>query len=142
MVSHIALLVVMTIRFKYFLSIEQPVQTFISRDIIFISGKFVIEDSESCFTVAYLSIVNNNNPDHEFDMTSIPLWILTIIDIINKDIDFAFTRLTKKNVDVFDFSSATIDNNHIDLDLLIIEIKSDNDNETLEDEDDEQKEEL
>ncbi|CAG8753078.1 24640_t:CDS:2 [Cetraspora pellucida] len=75
MVSHIALLVVMTIRFKYFLSIEQPVQMFLSGDVIFISGKFVIEDSELCFIVAYLSIVDNNNPNCEFDTTNVPLCI-------------------------------------------------------------------
>ncbi|CAG8701465.1 26284_t:CDS:2, partial [Dentiscutata erythropus] len=40
-------------------------------DLVFISGKFVVENSEQCVTITYASIIDNN-PSHEFDTTSIP----------------------------------------------------------------------
>ncbi|CAG8689587.1 16995_t:CDS:2, partial [Racocetra fulgida] len=64
-----------TIKFKYFFPTNQPYQTFANGDIIFISGKYIVENSEPCFTIAYVSIVDNKNPNREFDMSDVPITI-------------------------------------------------------------------
>ncbi|CAG8512774.1 26964_t:CDS:2 [Gigaspora margarita] len=50
---------------------EQP-QLFRPRDLVFISGKYVIEKLEQCITVSYASVVNNENPNREFDISDVP----------------------------------------------------------------------
>src|SRR5260363_34433 len=56
-----------TIRFKYFFSNNSPSQFFTSGDLVFISGKCVVENLEQCMTISYASIINNNL-NHEFDL--------------------------------------------------------------------------
>ncbi|CAG8766368.1 14248_t:CDS:1, partial [Racocetra persica] len=49
-----------------------PVNTFANGDIVFISGKYIIEGSEPHFAIAYASIVDNKNSNREFDATDLP----------------------------------------------------------------------
>lgn len=63
------------IKFKYFLSANQSPRMFTTGDTVFISGKYVIENSEPCFTIAYSSIIGNKNPNHEFNTTALPVCI-------------------------------------------------------------------
>ncbi|CAG8542619.1 1997_t:CDS:1 [Scutellospora calospora] len=61
------------IRWKYFfLTNEQP-QLFTSGDLVFISGKYVVENSEQCVTITYASIIDTGNPNHEFDVSDVPI---------------------------------------------------------------------
>ncbi|RIB19755.1 hypothetical protein C2G38_2035809 [Gigaspora rosea] len=62
-----------TIKFKYFFSTDQPPLMFASGDIVFISGKFIVENLEPCFTIAYSTIVNSDNPNREFNMSDVPI---------------------------------------------------------------------
>ncbi|RIB21051.1 hypothetical protein C2G38_2177659 [Gigaspora rosea] len=83
MPSHVALLVAIVSarnnqsclygQAKYNLTKEtsQQPKIFTGGDLVFISGKFVVENSEQCVTVTYASIIDNN-PSHEFDTTNIP----------------------------------------------------------------------
>ncbi|RIB21032.1 hypothetical protein C2G38_2079361 [Gigaspora rosea] len=95
MVSHVALLIVMvfvksnrlcsygvakyklsknlfqSIKFKYFFPMDQPVNTFNNGDIVFISGKYIVESSEPHFAIAYTSVVDDKNPNREFDATDL-----------------------------------------------------------------------
>ncbi|CAG8509299.1 4049_t:CDS:2, partial [Dentiscutata heterogama] len=64
-----------TIKFKYFFPINQLLQTFANKDLVFISDKFIVENSEPCFTIAYSSIVDNENPNCEFDLSNVPITI-------------------------------------------------------------------
>ncbi|RIB29960.1 hypothetical protein C2G38_2027244 [Gigaspora rosea] len=57
-----------------FSSNEQP-KIFTGGVLVFISGKFVIDNSEQCITITYASIINNNS-SRKFDTTNIPLCIL------------------------------------------------------------------
>ncbi|CAG8571784.1 44928_t:CDS:2 [Gigaspora margarita] len=74
MPSHVALLVAVTS--KYFYPTNEQPQLCIPRDLVFISGKYVIEKLEQCITVLYASVVNNENPNHEFDVSDVPECIL------------------------------------------------------------------
>ncbi|CAG8803121.1 29084_t:CDS:2, partial [Gigaspora margarita] len=74
MPSHISLFVIShTIKWKHFFSSNESPQLFNPRDIIFISGKYVVENSEECVTVAYASIIDAGKPEREFDMIGIPV---------------------------------------------------------------------
>ncbi|CAG8661929.1 17088_t:CDS:2, partial [Cetraspora pellucida] len=75
MLTHISLLVVIiaTIRWKYFIPTDPPAQQIMFSDIIFISGKYIIENTEECVTVAYASIVNTENAEHEFNSYNVPV---------------------------------------------------------------------
>ncbi|CAG8436431.1 85_t:CDS:2 [Scutellospora calospora] len=42
-------------------------------DIVFISGKYVVENSEPYFTIAYSSIIDSSNPNCEFDISDVPI---------------------------------------------------------------------
>ncbi|RIB25229.1 hypothetical protein C2G38_2241530 [Gigaspora rosea] len=64
-----------SIKFKYFFPTDYPSQTFATGDIVFILGKYIVENSEPCFTVAYSSIVNSGNPNREFDTSDVPITI-------------------------------------------------------------------
>ncbi|CAG8614754.1 21750_t:CDS:2 [Racocetra persica] len=57
-----------TIWWKYFFSINDPPQIITTDDIIFFSGKYIIENSEQCLTVSYASILGTN---HESNITNI-----------------------------------------------------------------------
>ncbi|CAG8843193.1 11601_t:CDS:2, partial [Gigaspora margarita] len=41
----------------------------------FISDKYVIENLELCFTIAYLSIIGNKNPNYKFNTTALSIYI-------------------------------------------------------------------
>ncbi|CAG8522447.1 43302_t:CDS:2, partial [Gigaspora margarita] len=60
-----------SIKFKYFFPTDYPSQTFTTRDIVFILGKYIIENSELCFTVTYSSIVDSGNPKRKFDTKTV-----------------------------------------------------------------------
>ncbi|RIB11777.1 hypothetical protein C2G38_2102729 [Gigaspora rosea] len=64
-----------SIKFKYFFPTDYPSQTFATGDIVYILGKYIVENSEPCFTVAYSSIVDSGNPNWEFDMSDVPVTI-------------------------------------------------------------------
>ncbi|CAG8779482.1 26400_t:CDS:2, partial [Dentiscutata erythropus] len=55
------------IRFKHFFSNNSLSQYFTSGDLVFISGKFAVENSEQCMTISYASIIDNNL-NREFDL--------------------------------------------------------------------------
>ncbi|CAG8814828.1 29569_t:CDS:2 [Racocetra persica] len=63
-----------TIRWKYFFSTNSPSQLFAPGDLVFISGRCVVENSEQCVTIAYASIIDNNS-SREFDLTGVPICI-------------------------------------------------------------------
>ncbi|CAG8817972.1 16745_t:CDS:1, partial [Racocetra persica] len=63
------------IRWKYFFPSNTLPQLFNSGDIVFISGKYVVEHSEECVTVTYASIVGTGKPEREFDLTNVPTCI-------------------------------------------------------------------
>ncbi|CAG8758278.1 22972_t:CDS:2, partial [Dentiscutata erythropus] len=44
-------------------------------DLVFVSRKYVIENSEQCITIAYASTIDDKNPNHEFNMTDVPICI-------------------------------------------------------------------
>ncbi|CAG8706178.1 23086_t:CDS:2, partial [Racocetra persica] len=48
---------------------------FTSGNLIFISGKYIVENSEQYITIIYASIINTGNPNCEFDMSDVPLCI-------------------------------------------------------------------
>ncbi|CAG8777801.1 17992_t:CDS:2 [Gigaspora margarita] len=61
---------------------KQP-QLFIPSDLVFFSEKYVIENLEQCITIAYATITNNKNPNYEFDVSDIPVYVLyCIISVI------------------------------------------------------------
>ncbi|CAG8758845.1 10123_t:CDS:1 [Dentiscutata erythropus] len=64
-----------TIRWKYFFSNNSSSQLFAPGDLVFFSGKCAVEDSQQCITVASASIVDNQNPNREFDLTSVPICV-------------------------------------------------------------------
>lgn len=41
------------------------------RDIVFITSKYVIDNSEECVAIAYASIIDTGKPEHEFDITGV-----------------------------------------------------------------------
>ncbi|CAG8773016.1 30773_t:CDS:2, partial [Racocetra persica] len=63
------------IKFKYFFPANQSPQIFANGDLVFISGKYVVENSEPCFTIAYSTLIDNKNPSREFDTTDLPICI-------------------------------------------------------------------
>ncbi|CAG8727457.1 18521_t:CDS:2, partial [Gigaspora margarita] len=56
-----------TIRWKYFFSTNEQPQLFTPGDLVFVSGKYVIEKLEQCITILYASITNNKNPNREVE---------------------------------------------------------------------------
>ncbi|RIB29745.1 hypothetical protein C2G38_2055982 [Gigaspora rosea] len=60
-----------SIKFKYFFLTDQSVNAFSNGDIVFISGKYVVESSEPHFAIAYASVVDDKNPNREFDATDL-----------------------------------------------------------------------
>ncbi|CAG8646672.1 21810_t:CDS:2 [Gigaspora margarita] len=64
-----------TIRWKYFFPTNKQPQLFTPSNLVFISGKYVIEKLEQCITISYASITNNENPNREFDISDIPVCI-------------------------------------------------------------------
>ncbi|CAG8483905.1 28576_t:CDS:1 [Gigaspora margarita] len=48
---------------------------FTTGDIVFILGKYVVENSEPCFTIAYSSVIGNENPNHKFNTTTLPICV-------------------------------------------------------------------
>ncbi|CAG8602726.1 2592_t:CDS:2 [Cetraspora pellucida] len=64
-----------SIKFKYFFPTDQPITTFESGDIVFISGKYIIENTEPYFTIAYSTVINDAKPDHVSEITNLPICI-------------------------------------------------------------------
>src|SRR5260363_207572 len=60
------------VRWKYFFPTNEQPQLFTPGDLVFISGKYVIENLEQCITISYASIINNENPNREFDVSDVP----------------------------------------------------------------------
>ncbi|CAG8583120.1 17946_t:CDS:2 [Cetraspora pellucida] len=52
-----------------------PSQLFAPGNLIFISEKFIIENSEQCMSIAYATNISNENSNYEFEFTSIPICI-------------------------------------------------------------------
>ncbi|CAG8820186.1 2139_t:CDS:1 [Dentiscutata erythropus] len=63
------------IQWKYFFPINEPLQVITTGDIVFFSGKYVIENSDQCLTVGYASILSTRNSSHEFNIINIPPYI-------------------------------------------------------------------
>ncbi|CAG8776021.1 2940_t:CDS:2, partial [Dentiscutata erythropus] len=95
------------IRFKYFFSAHQPPQTFMNGDIVFISGKYVVENSEPYFTIAYSSIIDSGNPNREFDISDVPISIPYCIYSVT------INREPKKVENFIHFGAETIQYNSI-----------------------------
>ncbi|CAG8776413.1 26464_t:CDS:2, partial [Racocetra persica] len=64
-----------TIRWKYFFPTNENPQLFATGDLVFISGKYVVENLEQCVTITYASIINSDNPNREFDVSDVPICI-------------------------------------------------------------------
>ena len=61
-----------TIKWKYYFPVNEQPRLFASGDLVFISGKYVVENSDQCVTVTYASIIDNENPNREFDTSDVP----------------------------------------------------------------------
>ncbi|CAG8713806.1 43165_t:CDS:2 [Gigaspora margarita] len=61
-----------TVRWKYFFPTNEQLQQFTPSDLVFISGKYVVENLEQCITISYASIINSKNPNCEFDISDVP----------------------------------------------------------------------
>ncbi|CAG8810936.1 23106_t:CDS:1, partial [Dentiscutata erythropus] len=96
-----------TIKFKYFFSTNQSPQIFTNGDIIFIAGKYIVENSEPCFTIAYSSIVDSNNPNREFDATALPVCIPHCMYSV------VVNREPKEVTDFIHFGAETIEYNSV-----------------------------
>ncbi|CAG8826995.1 5396_t:CDS:1, partial [Racocetra persica] len=64
-----------TISWKYFFSTNRPSRLFTPGDLVLISGRFVVENSEQCMTIAYATILNNRDSNYEFKFIDIPICI-------------------------------------------------------------------
>ncbi|CAG8751911.1 14842_t:CDS:1, partial [Dentiscutata heterogama] len=62
-----------TIRWKYFIHTNTSPQEFAPGDIIFISGKYVVENAEPCMTVAFASTIDTGKPECEFNIHDVPV---------------------------------------------------------------------
>ncbi|CAG8668434.1 2436_t:CDS:1, partial [Racocetra fulgida] len=88
--------------------------------LVFISGKFIVENSEPCFTIAYSSIVDNGNPNREFDLSNVPITIPHSMYFVTA------TRQPKNVGDFIHFGAETIQynsvtgNSDIKMDMTII----------------------
>ncbi|CAG8551009.1 5146_t:CDS:2 [Dentiscutata erythropus] len=96
-----------TIKYKYFFPTNQSPQMFTNGDIVFIAGKYIVKNSELCFTIAYSSIVDSNNPIREFDSTTLPVCLPHCIYsvVVNRD--------PKEVTDFIHFGAETIEYNSI-----------------------------
>ncbi|CAG8790750.1 12435_t:CDS:1, partial [Dentiscutata erythropus] len=63
------------IRWKYFFPINEPLQVITTGDIVFFSGKYIIENSDQCLTVGYASILSTRNSSHKSNIINIPPYI-------------------------------------------------------------------
>ncbi|CAG8533274.1 965_t:CDS:2, partial [Racocetra persica] len=61
-----------TIKWKYFFPVNEQPHSFASGDLVFVSGKYVVENSEQCITVTYASTIDDENPNREFDTSNVP----------------------------------------------------------------------
>ncbi|CAG8695720.1 19317_t:CDS:2, partial [Racocetra persica] len=61
-----------TIRWKYFFPINEQPQIITTGNIVCFSGKFVVENSEQCLTVASANILDAGYSNHEFSIANIP----------------------------------------------------------------------
>ncbi|CAG8647902.1 21617_t:CDS:1, partial [Gigaspora margarita] len=95
------------IKFKYFLSTNQSPLIFTTGNIVFILGKYIIENSELCFTIAYSSIIGNENPNHEFNTTALPICIPHCM------YSLIVSREAKKVSEFVHFGAETIEYNSI-----------------------------
>ncbi|CAG8843889.1 2800_t:CDS:2, partial [Gigaspora margarita] len=59
---------------KYFFSTNEPPLIISSGDIVFITGKYIVENSEECVAITYASIINTGKPECKFDITGIPIY--------------------------------------------------------------------
>ncbi|CAG8568167.1 8612_t:CDS:2 [Cetraspora pellucida] len=114
-----------TIRFKYFFPADQLLQTFANRDLVFISSKFIVENSELCFTIAYSSIVDNENSNCEFVLSNVPVTIPYSIYFVT------VTRQLKNVGDFIYFGAKTIQYNSVTDAPSIINIIDDNIDSTI-----------
>ncbi|CAG8829969.1 21172_t:CDS:2 [Gigaspora margarita] len=64
-----------TIRWKYFFPTNKQPQQFTPSDLVFISGKYIIENLEQCITISYASIINNENPNYKFNISDVPEYV-------------------------------------------------------------------
>lgn len=61
-----------TVKWKYFYTTNEQPQLLTPGDLVFISGKYVLENLEQYITVSYASVINNENPNREFDVSDVP----------------------------------------------------------------------
>ncbi|CAG8696211.1 1394_t:CDS:10 [Cetraspora pellucida] len=93
---------------------------FANGNLVFISGKYVVENSKPCFTIAYSSIIDNESPNRKFDMFNVPISIPHCIysAIVN--------RKPKKIEEFIQFGVNTIEYNsvtskpYVKIDMMII----------------------
>ncbi|CAG8848898.1 20099_t:CDS:1, partial [Racocetra persica] len=65
-----------TIQWKYFFPINEQLQIITTGNIVYFSGKFVVENSEQCLIVASANILDAGYSNHEFSIANIPSCIL------------------------------------------------------------------
>ncbi|CAG8499631.1 4273_t:CDS:1 [Dentiscutata heterogama] len=96
-----------TIKFKYFFFTNQSPQIFTNSDIVFIAGKYIVKNSELCFTITYSSIVDSNNPNCEFDASALSVCIPYCIYSV------VVNREPKEVTDFIYFDAETIEYNSV-----------------------------
>ncbi|RIB08502.1 hypothetical protein C2G38_2211483 [Gigaspora rosea] len=68
---HVALFVAIT-SVEVFLPVNKQPQLFTPGELVFISGRYVVENLEQCITVSYTSVVNSENSNRKFDVSDVP----------------------------------------------------------------------
>ncbi|CAG8512972.1 22063_t:CDS:2 [Dentiscutata erythropus] len=104
------------IKFKYFFSANQSPQLFTTGDVVFLSGKYIVENSKPCFTIAYLSIIENENQNCEFNATTLPVCVPHCIYLV------IVNREAKKVNDFINFGAETIKYNSVTTTLYLFYI--------------------
>ncbi|CAG8546514.1 44357_t:CDS:2 [Gigaspora margarita] len=109
-----------TIKFKYFFPTDQPLQMFANGDIVFILGKFIVENLEPCFTIAYPTIINSDNPNHEFNTSDIPMSMLhCLYSVIANREPKKVANFIHFGVEIVEYNSITSKSN-VKMDMTII----------------------
>ncbi|CAG8803505.1 16335_t:CDS:1, partial [Racocetra fulgida] len=59
---------------KYLFPSNESPQIVSPGDIVFITNKYVVDNSEECVAIAYARIINTRKPKLDFDITNVPIY--------------------------------------------------------------------
>ncbi|CAG8642032.1 14881_t:CDS:2, partial [Dentiscutata erythropus] len=97
-----------------FFSPNESLQLFNFGDIVFISGKYVVENHEECVTVTYANIIDIRKPEREFDMTSVSSMRFKHLDLLGINIKVTNNYLISGFIKFSDSSKMLIEATDID----------------------------